>query len=72
MNELPSKPESLRPQNAMAEIQVILGTMHATGAMDEEGPFVANLMDQIQQGVLSPEEALKRLRAKTQSRNDYH
>ena len=56
----------------MAEIHGILGMMHTAGAMDEEGPFVDSLMMQIDQRKISPEEALKRLRAKIQSRNEYH
>ena len=56
----------------MAELHAALGMMHAAGAMDEEGPFVTNLMAQVERGVITPNEALKQLRAKTQARNEYH
>ena len=59
-------------QDPMAEIQAALGIMHATGAMDEEGPFVADLMNRIQRRLLTPEDALQQLRRKMQGRQDYH
>ena len=59
-------------QDPMAEIQGILGMMHAAGAMDEEGPFVASLLDRIQRRLLTPEDALKQLQAKMSSQQDYH
>lgn len=56
----------------MAEIYGLLGEMQVGGAMDEEGPFISNLLHQIDRGQISPEEALKHVRAKAQARNDYH
>lgn len=69
--------ESPRTQNPehhdpIAEIYGILGQMHAGGAMDEEGPFVSNLLARMNRGEISPEEALRHVRAKAQARNEYH
>jgi len=63
---------SLPQENPMAEIQSILGTMHASGAMDEEGPFVDDLMRRITNGSLTPENAVILLRKKLRNRQDYH
>lgn len=64
--------KNLETQDPMAEIQGILGMMHASGAMDEEGPFVAGLMEKVDRGTLDPNEALKQLRAKMGSQQNYH
>ncbi len=64
--------KNFEPQDPMAEIQATLGLMHATGAMDEEGPFVEDLMNRIQRKLLAPEDALRQLRKKMQGRQDYH
>ena len=40
--------------------------------MDEEGPFVSNLLARMNRGEISPEEALRHVRAKAQARNEYH
>lgn len=56
----------------MIEIHAILGRIQAEGAMDEEGPFIASLLRNIDRREITPAEALKHLHAKMASRNDYH
>lgn len=60
------------PQDILAELHATLGRMYATGAMDEEVPFITNLIQQVESGALPPNEAQKLLRAKMQTRNEYH
>ncbi len=57
---------------AMSELHSVLGRLQAEGAMDEEGPFIQHLMEQVQRGKLAPQEALQKLQQKMQSRGDYH
>jgi hypothetical protein len=68
----PESPAFDQTADAMAEIQAMLGMMHASGAMDEEGPFVQSLMEKIDRGTLSPAEARNQLRAKVASQQNYH
>ncbi len=68
--------EMLRPpvdqSLALNELHSILGRLQAEGAMDEEGPIIQNYITQVERGMISPSEALKRAQSKLQSRGDYH
>lgn len=71
MNEF-REPTEGQVANPILEIHTILDRMQVEGAMDEEGPFIHGLLRKIDCNELSPAEALKQLRAKMASRNDYH
>lgn len=60
------------PSVALAELHAALAQLQAEGAMDEEGPFIRQVLDEIRVGKMSPNEALVRVQTKLQSRNDYH
>ena len=57
---------------AYAEIQVILGRIHATGAVDTEPSAIKAITRQMLAGDITPEEALDRVRGIEESRQDYH
>ncbi len=69
-NPKESSPE--HTHDPMVEIHAILARLHAEGAMDEEGPFIASLLRQIERQDITPAEALKHLHAKMASRNSDH
>lgn len=60
------------PVDIIAELHAILGRMQAEGAMDEEGPFLQHIMQEVSAGRLAPHEALRTVQKKLQSRGNYH
>ena len=57
---------------AFAELHEIMARITAEGAMDEEVPIIQGLIRQVEQGLISPNEALERVQKKLQARGDYH
>lgn len=57
---------------AFAELHEIMARITAEGAMDEEVPIIQGLIKQVEQGIISPIEALERVQKKLQARGDYH
>lgn len=57
---------------AFAELHELMARITAEGAMDEEVPIIQGLIKQVEQGIISPIEALERVQKKLQARGDYH
>ncbi len=62
----------LDPNIAMNELHGMLVRLQAEGAIDEEVPFIQNLITQVNKGLISSIEALDRAQKKVRTRGDYH
>jgi hypothetical protein len=58
--------------DVLQEIHSLLGQMHATGAMDEEGPRLTKLSEDLQAKRITPTAARTLLHNLANNRQDYH
>lgn len=65
-------PEGLTVEQAVMEVNDVMGQVHAMGANDAEIPTLQKILDLLKEGNLEPEEAVARAHEIKEGKQNYH